>query len=253
LATAKKRSNRILEFHYEFDWSIPFQEPYLEMMITGVKITLIILAATTVLSLCLGTVIAVMRISRITALRALGTLYVEIFRNIPGLFWILFFYFVFPELLPQSMGDKLNAYIHYPVVAGIMGLTVDNSSYVSDILRSGRLAIPHGQREAAISSGLGRFQQYFYVLLPQMFRATLPPLGTRMVHNFKNTSLCMAISAPEVTWATQNIESLTFRGIEATTVATGFYIVLASIMVAIIILLEKFLKIDVSSMKHSEA
>jgi polar amino acid transport system permease protein len=253
LATAKKRSNRILEFHYEFDWSIPFQEPYLEMMITGVKITLIILAATTVLSLCLGTVIAVMRISRITALRALGTLYVEIFRNIPGLFWILFFYFVFPELLPQSMGDKLNAYIHYPVVAGIMGLTVDNSSYVSDILRSGRLAIPHGQREAAISSGLGRFQQYFYVLLPQMFRATLPPLGTRMVHNFKNTSLCMAISAPEVTWATQNIESLTFRGIEATTVATGFYIVLASFMVAVIILLEKFLKIDVSSMKHSEA
>jgi polar amino acid transport system permease protein len=251
--TKAKRSNRIFEFYYEFDWSIPFQEPYLEMMITGVKITLILLAATTVSSLCLGTIIAVMRISRITVFRALGTLYVEIFRNIPGLFWILFFYFVFPELLPQSMGDKLNSYIHYPVVAGVMGLTVDNSSYVSDILRSGRLAIPHGQREAAISTGLGRFQQYFHVLLPQMFRVTLPPLGTRMVHNFKNTSLCMAISAPEITWATQNIESLTFRGIEATAVATGFYIILAGIMVSIIILLEKFLKIDVSSMKHSEA
>jgi len=223
------------------------------MMITGVKITLILLAATTVTSLTLGTIIAIMRISRISILRWLGTIYVEIFRNVPGLFWILFFYFVFPELLPQKWGYALNHYVHYPIVAGIAGLTVDNASYVSDILRSGRLAIPHGQREAAISTGLSRAQQYFHVLLPQMFRVTLPPLGTRMVHNFKNTSLCMAISAPELTWATQNIESLTFRGIEATTIATGFYIVLAGIMVAIIILLEKYLRIDVSSIKHSEA
>jgi polar amino acid transport system permease protein len=148
---------------------------------------------------------------------------------------------------------SLNDYVYYPIVAGVMGLTVDNASYVSDILRSGRLAIPHGQREAAISTGLSRIHQYTHVLLPQMFRVTLPPLGTRMVHNFKNTSLCMAIAAPELTWATQNIESLTFRGIEATTIATGFYIMLASVMLAVIILLEKFLKIDVSSISHSRA
>ena len=92
-----------------------------------------------------------------------------------------------------------------------------------------------------------------HVLLPQMFRVTLPPLGTRMVHNFKNTSLCMAISVPELTWATQQIESLTFRGIEATMVATLFYIALASVMVAAIILLEKFLKIDVTSISFSKA
>ena len=223
------------------------------MLITGIKITLILLATTTVTSLILGTVIAIMRISRIKFLRATGTLYVEIFRNIPGLFWILFFYFIFPELLPVSIGDKLNTYEYYPVVAAILGLTVDNASYVSDILRSGRLAIPHGQREAAISAGLSRVQQYLHVLLPQMFRAALPPLGTRMVHNFKNTSLCMAITAPEITWATQQIESLTFRGIEATTIATIFYIILAGVMVSMIILLEKFLKIDISSIRHSEA
>ncbi len=222
------------------------------MMITGVKITLILLATTTVTSLCLGTVIAIMRISRIRIFHILGNLYVEIFRNIPGLFLILFFYFVFPEVLPSSIGAKLNAYLYYPVVAGILGLTIDNASYVSDILRSGRLSIPHGQRDAAISTGLSRVQQYLYVLLPQMYRTALPPLGTRMVHNFKNTSLCMAITAPELTWATQQIESLTFRGIEATSIATLFYIVLAGIMVSVIILLEKILKIDVSSITHSK-
>lgn len=222
-------------------------------MLTGVKVTLILLVSTTLTSLALGTVLSIMRISRISLLRYLGNLYVEVFRNIPGLFWILFFYFVFPELLPAQWRDALNSYEYYPIVAGIMGLTVDNASYVSDILRSGRLSIPHGQREAAISTGLGRIQQYFHVLLPQMFRATLPPLGTRMIHNFKNTSLCMAITAPEITWATQQIESLTFRGIEATTIATGFYIFLAIVMASIVIILERILKIDMSSIKYSKA
>ncbi len=222
-------------------------------MITGAKITLLLLVSTTITSLLLGTVIAVMRISRINLLRWTGSVYVEIFRNIPGLFWVLFFYFVLPELLPETWGAYLNRLDSYPVIAGIAGLTVDNASYVSDILRSGRLAIPHGQREAAISTGLGRVQQYVHVLLPQMFRAALPPLGTRMVHNFKNTSLCMAITAPEITWATQQIESLTFRGIEATTIATIFYIALAGVMVAGIVVLEKVLKIDMSSAKRSGA
>jgi polar amino acid transport system permease protein len=62
----------------------------------------------------------------------------------------------------------------------------------------------------------------------------------------------MVITAPEITWATQQIESLTFRGIEATTIATLFYIVLAGIMVSIIILLENLMKIDISSISRSK-
>lgn len=219
-------------------------------MITGVKITLLIAVVTSISSLLLGTVIAVMRNSRIKLLRFVGKLYVEIFRNIPGLLWLLFFYFVFPELLPFGLGDRLNAYIYYPIVASILGLTLDNTAYVSDILRSGLTAIPLGQREAAISTGLNRVQQYQYVLLPQAYRKVLPPLGTRMIHNFKNTSLCMAITAPELTWATQQIESLTFRGLEATTIATLFYVFVALSMGALIILLEKHYKIDISSITH---
>lgn len=239
----------MFELAYEFDWSIPFRDEYYEMMVTGLKLTLVLLVTTTITSLVMGTVLAIMRVSRIKSLRILGTIYVEICRNIPGLFWLLFFYFVFPELLPFDWGMRLNMYDHYPMVAGILGLTVDNASYVSDILRSGKLALPHGQREAAISLGLGRVQQWLYVLLPQMYRVTLPPLGTRMIHNFKNTSLCMAITTTELTWATQQIESLTFRGIEATTIATVVYIVIAGLMVCFVLWLEKVLKIDMASVK----
>jgi polar amino acid transport system permease protein len=63
----------------------------------------------------------------------------------------------------------------------------------------------------------------------------------------------MAITAPEITWATQQIESLTFRGIEATAIATLFYIALAGIMIFIIIMLEKMMKIDISSISHVKA
>ncbi len=221
-------------------------------MITGVKITLLIAVITTIASLLLGTLIAVMRKTKITPLRIMGKLYVEIFRNIPGLFWLLFFYFVFPEILPFGFGDKLNAYLYYPVVASIIALTLDNSSYVSDIIRSGLLAVPNSQREVAISTGLSRLQQYQYVMLPQTFRKILPPLGTRMIHNFKNTSLCMAITAPELTWATQQIESLTFRGLEATTIATVFYVAVSLFLGGIIITLEKYYKIDIESITHME-
>lgn len=238
---------------YEFDWDILFTEPYSQMLITGIKITLLIFALSSIASVLLGTAISILRISRIRFLHWLGTLYVKIFQSIPVLFWILFLYYVFPELLPFGLGSKLNDYYYYPVIASIVGLTLDNASYVSDILRGGRLLIPQTQREVAIATGLNRVQQYVHVLLPQMFRIMLPPLGTRMVHNFKNTTLCMAITAPELMWSTQQIESLTFKGVEAIIFATVFYISFSIIMASLIIILERHMKIDAASIIESRA
>ncbi len=238
---------KFLNLRYDFDWSIPFREPFLGWLITGVKLTFLIAAVTSVLSLVVGTTLAIMRTSRFKFLSIPAKLYVEIVRNIPGLFWILFFYFIFPQMLPSGLTDILNQYIYYSVIAGILGLTVDNSAYVSDIVRTGILSVSRGHIEAAVSTGLNRFQQIQYIILPMAFRAILPPLGTRMIHNFKNSSLCMAIAAPELTWATQQIESITFRGLEATFLATIFYIGISLTLAVIMIRLERWLKIDVTS------
>ncbi|MBI5196934.1 MAG: amino acid ABC transporter permease [Nitrospirae bacterium] len=203
------------------------------------------------MSLCVGTVLAVMRLSRFWFLRIPGKFYVETVRNIPGLFWLLFFYFVFPELLPFGLGEKLHGYAYYSVIAGILGLTFDNSAYVSDIVRTGLMAVPRGHVEAAVSTGLNRFQQFRYIILPEAFRIILPPLGTRMIHNFKNTSLCMVITAPELTWATQQVESITFRGLEVTFMATAFYLLVAFTAARIIIRYERLLKIDIASVRRA--
>jgi polar amino acid transport system permease protein len=188
-----------------------------------------------------------MRTSRIKYLRVPGIIYVKIFQSVPVIFWMIFFYYVFPDLLPYDLGKTLNTYKYYSILAAIIALTLDNASYVSDILKNGKEALPPIQREVAISTGLNRVQQYIYVLLPQMFRLMLPPLGTRMIHNFKNTSLCMVIATPELMWATQQIESLSYRGIEAILIAAVFYISLSIIMASTVIILERHLKIDALS------
>lgn len=238
-----------ISLRYEFDWGIPFRDPYLGWLITGVKLTLIITAVTTIVSLIVGTVVAVMRNSRFKVVNIPASIYVEIARNIPGLFWVLFFYYLFPELLPSRLRDICNYYEYYPVVAGILGLSVDNSAYVSDIVRTGLLGITRGRIEAAVSTGLNRLQQIRYIMLPEAFRIILPALTVRMIHNFKNSSICMAIAAPELTWATQQIESITFRGIETTFVATAFYVILSLIAATVILRFERLLKIDLTSIK----
>jgi polar amino acid transport system permease protein len=240
---------KFLNLRYDFDWGIPFREPFLGWLITGVELTVLIAVVTAITSLIIGTIVAMLRCSRFRIFNIPAKIYVEIVRNIPGLFWLLFFYFVFPQFLPFGLGAKLHGYVKYSVVAGILGLTVDNSAYVSDIVRTGLLSVPRGHIEAAVSTGLNRFQQFRHIILPEAFRTILPPLGSRMIHNFKNSSLCMAITAPELTWATQQIESITFRGLEVTFIATIFYIVLSLIMAALIIRLERHLKIDLTSIK----
>src|SRR4030065_1597170 len=104
---------KFLNLRYEFDWGIPFREPYLGWLITGVKLTLLIAVVTAIMSLVIGTALAIMRVSRFRLLNIPAKIYVEIVRNIPGLFWLLFFYFVFPQMLPVWLTDKLNQFASY--------------------------------------------------------------------------------------------------------------------------------------------
>lgn len=213
-----------MSFSYDFDWAILLQKEYLLLLLQGAKYTLLIFVVSTLLSTFLGVLWAVMRLSPAKSMRYVGAAWVSLIRHVPAVFLILFVYFALPEMLPQSWGSTLHEWTHYAVAAGIAALSLDNSAYVSDIVRNGVLSIPQGEREAAQCCGLTRYQQWRCCLLPQTVRRVLPPLLSRTVHNFKNSSLCVAIAVPELMWATQQIESLTFRTLEVTLVATAFYL-----------------------------
>jgi polar amino acid transport system permease protein len=216
---------------YDFDWSILTRPQFFELIVDGVGRTLALAAMSGVLSFVLGALIAVARLwpSAIVRLPANGL--VEVVRNVPALFWILFFYFVLPELLPTPIGQALHEWPSYAFVAGVLGLSIDNGAYLSDILRNGMAKIHKGQRDAAASCGMSVWQECRWVLCPQSLRAMMPAIANRMVHNFKNTSLCVAIALSELTWATQQIESITFKGLEVTAVSTLTYAV-GSLLIA---------------------
>lgn len=221
-----------LGIRYDFDWGVVFREPYFDWFLTGLKYTLLLTVVTTVTSVVLGVVVGVMRSSENTWLRRVAGWYIETFRNIPGMFWLFFFYFAFPVFLPDSWSQPLNAYRHFAFVAAVLGLTFDNSSYVAEIVRAGIQGLAVGQTEAGRSIGLTDWQRYRYVILPQAIRIVVPPLGTRCIHNLKNTSLALVIGVPELTWTVRQVESITFRGFEMTTLVTAVYVTLCLTMAA---------------------
>jgi His/Glu/Gln/Arg/opine family amino acid ABC transporter permease subunit len=209
---------------YELDWGLPFRQPYLGWLIDGLLLTALLTVLSSIGSMVLGILAAIGRLAKHRWIRAISTLYIELFRNIPTLFWMFFFFFVTPTLLRDQFGISLGSYPGQ-LAAAVSALTLSNSAHIAEIVRSGIHSLPHTQQKAGLSLGLHPWRIWFTILIPQALHISLPALGPRMIHNFHNTSLAMAISVQEVTWQTQQIESITFRGFEAVTVVTLIFIV----------------------------
>jgi len=198
---------------YEFYWPVIWQ--YRGLLLEGFRITMTLFAAGTVSSIVLGTFVGVAGASERRWARMIGELYVEINRNTPLVVKMFLLYF----------GLGLDAY-----PAAIVGLAIHHSAYVGEIVRAGIQSIPRGQTEAALSTGMSRFQASRFVILPQAFVIIIPPMTTQVLEVLKNSSIAMTISIPELTFQTQQIEATTFRGFEAATAATFAYLAVAGII-----------------------
>ena len=141
------------------------------------------------LSLVFGTVLAAMRVGPVSVLAKAATGYVTVFRNTPLLVLLLLVVFGFPKLDIQFGYFWMN----------ILALTMYTSPFVCEALRSGVNSISLGQAEAARSVGLDFTQTMRHVVLPQAFRAVVPPLASVMIALTKNTSLCSIFGLAEGT------------------------------------------------------
>jgi glutamate transport system permease protein len=148
----------------------------------GFRMTVLLLVASGISALILGTVIAAMRISPVSSLRAFATVYTELVRNTP-LTLVLFFCAI---VLPY-----LGSNLEYEVAA-IVGLSVYTSPFIAEALRSGINGVPVGQAEASRSVGMSFGQTVGIVVLPQAFRMTIPPLINVFIALTKNTSVAGA-------------------------------------------------------------
>ncbi len=207
------------------DFSVLWRGDYPALIARGMVTLLELTAASWVLAMALGTLLAFIRMSRSRIARAFVATYVEYHQNVPMLVQIFLWYFGIPTLLPQDWQMWVNRNGGEFIFAFIaIGLAM--AAYVSEALRGGIRAVPATQLEAARALGLNYLQSFRLVVLPQAARIALPALVSHTVLLLKNTSLAMAIGVVELTYATREIESQSFRTIEVYLFSTVVYLAL---------------------------
>lgn len=170
------------------------------MLWAGFLVTLEVSALAFVVAMVLGVTVAVLRVAPVRALRRIGTAYVEFFRNIPLLVQLFFLFFALP-----SAGITIPAFW-----CGVLALGIYTAAFVAEAIRSGIGAVPPGQLEAALASGLRYAQAMRLVVLPQAIRLTIPPLGNTVLNMIKNSSLVSAISIADILGAANLVGARTF-------------------------------------------
>ncbi|WP_433684017.1 amino acid ABC transporter permease [Nocardia sp. CA-119907] len=161
-------------------------------------VTIKLTAASAVLALILGTLVAAMRVSPVPVARFLGTAYVTIFRNTP-----LTLIIVFCSLgLYSTMGWKLapegpNSLAQNNFRYAVLGLSIYTAAFVCESLRAGINTVPMGQSEAGRSLGFTFVQNLRIVVLPQAFRSVIAPLGSVLIALTKNSTIASAIGVAE--------------------------------------------------------
>ncbi len=227
--------------NYTFDWSVLWRQPYGAMMLKGISTTLSLSLAAWCLAVVLGIGVAACRVFPGKWLRALGLGYVLVFRNIPFLVQLFFWYFAAPLLLPRSvqawMYDTVPEYAFW---CGVAGLGMYTASRVAEQFRAGFLAIPEDQYRAAYATGLRPAQVYGYVILPYAFRIIIPAFTTEFLTCFKNSALTMTIGVMEITHTAYIIDSFTWHGLETTTAASLCYLTIAQGVALVMWRIEKW-------------
>lgn len=164
----------------------------------GFQLTLVLFVCSAILATIVGTVLASMRVSPVMPFRAFGTSYVNIFRNTPLMVLFILFVEGFPVIgIKPTMGWLgLNVF----EVLAIMALSVYTAAFVCEAVRSGINTVDPGQAEAARSVGMGFGATLRFVVLPQAFRAVIPPLASTYIALLKNTSVAAAFGVTEATY-----------------------------------------------------
>jgi polar amino acid transport system permease protein len=186
-------------------------------LLRGAGFTLGLSAVAALLGVLLGIACGWVRALGPRRLRPLVGAYVELIRNTPFIVQLFFIFFGLP-----SLGVKLT-----PELASVIAMVVNLGAYAAEIVRAGIDGTPRGQFEAARSLALSEFQVFTRVVLPPALGRVWPSMVSQIVIVMLGSAVCGQISAQELSYAANLIQSRNFRAFEANLVATAMYLVLA--------------------------
>ncbi len=213
---------------YEGDYIASKEELHAGPILSGLWVTLKISFFAMLLTLVIGIVVALMKLSSMIFLRDIATVYITIIRGTPLLVQIFLFYFIVANIFELER-----------MVAGILSLGIFFGAYMAEILRGAIQSIDKGQLEAAKSLGISNFQAMRYIILPQAFKRALPTLVGETIALVKDSSLVSVISITDLTKVGKEIVANTFSPFETWIVIALLYLSITSILSYVGHILEK--------------
>ena len=189
------------------------------LILQGAEVTLTIFVITLVLSVPLGGLAALGRISSFAPLRYLMEFYVWAMRGTPLMLQLLFVYFALP-----LVGIRLPDF-----AAALLAFTLNYAAYFAEIFRAGIQAIPKGQYEAAVALGLKHWQMMRYVIFPQVLRVVLPPISNETINLVKDTSLIYILAMNDLLRVARTIVQREFD-MTPFLIAAIFYLAMTAIL-----------------------
>lgn len=238
-----------------FQWSTVGDYLTASTILTGLGRTLELMVLAMGIAIVLGTVLAIMRLSGARIVSTVSAGYVWLFRGIPLLVLIIFFFNIsalYPELSlgipfgPEFVRGNANAFVT-PFVAAVGALAIHESAYMAEIVRAGIASVPRGQVEAAQALGIRPGQAMRRIILPQAMRFIVPPTTNQIISMTKNTSLVSVIALPELLYSAQIIYSKEFNTIPLLIVATIWYLVVVSALTVVQYFVERHFNESIAS------
>ena len=210
-------------------------------VVEGAWATVRLTAAAAVLGFALGTVLALMRLSRSPLLQAVSWTYTWVFRSVPLLLQLLLWYnlaYLYPHLsLGVPFGPEVVWFDTLSLVdkfwAAILGLGLSQAAYSAEIVRAGILSVDQGQHEAAASLGLPRGRQVRRIILPQAMRTIVPTAVNEVIGLLKGTSIVYVLAYGELFYIVSVIYGRNGRVVPLLLVASIWYLVLTTLITVV--------------------
>lgn len=206
-------------------------DPYLEILKfipDGVLATFKVTIFSIVLSVCIGLLAGLGRISRITFINRLATVYVEVVRGIPLLVQLFYIYYALGKLVQVPR-----------LTSAVIAMAFCYGAYMGEIFRAGILAIPRGQMEAALALGLSRGQAMWRVIIPQTIKVILPPIGNEFIALLKDSSLVSILAVSDLLRRGREYASTSFMYFESYTMVALVYLIITLFLSRIVGIMEE--------------
>lgn len=221
-----------------FEWDVARSYMFHPSIMRGLYNTLLLTAIIMALATVLGTVIAIMRVSRSEILNGFAGAYVWFFRGVPALIQLIFWFNL--SLLVSKISINLpfvgevfsvrtNDFMT-PFFSAVVALALCEAGYMAEIIRAGIKSVPSGQAEAATALGMPYRVILKRIILPQAMRFVVPPTGNEAINLLKMTSLVTFIAVDDLFYSAQSIYARTFETIPLLIVVSTWYLAVVSIM-----------------------